>query len=91
MVLPKVTLPESAKPTVYGIDRCPWASDLSTDVVSCPAFCTRRRIFLRIAYSLESGGARAQVRTHIPRWKIRKIWRAIQNKTTNSYVIEIAL
>jgi len=31
--------------------------------------------FHQIAYSLESGRARAQVRTRIPLWKIRKIWR----------------
>jgi hypothetical protein len=31
----RVRLPESANPTIYGIDRWSWANDLSTDIVSC--------------------------------------------------------
>src|SRR6266568_6239445 len=34
-------------------------------------------VLLQIAYSLKSDRARAQIRAHIPRWKIRKNWRAI--------------
>jgi hypothetical protein len=44
----RVRLPKSVNPTVYGIDRCPWVSDLSTDIVSCQAFCTRRRFSSRL-------------------------------------------
>src|SRR5437879_1216056 len=43
----RVRRPESAFPTVHGIDRCSWASELSTDIVSCQAFCTRRRFSSR--------------------------------------------
>src|SRR2546430_13439667 len=63
----RVRLPESADPTVYGIDRCSLASELSTDIVGCQAFYAAT-IFLQIAYSLESGRARVQVRAHIPPW-----------------------
>ena len=63
----RVRLPESADPTVYGIDRCSWASEPSTDIVSCQAFCTRRRFSSRLLTRwnqaeprLDTAGQRAQ-------------------------------
>jgi len=51
------------------------ASELSTDIISLPSFLHSATIFLQVAYSLESGRARPQVRPHVPRWKIRRNWR----------------
>src|SRR3979411_1532471 len=59
--------PRAPIQTVYGIDRCSWASEPSTDIVSCQAFCTRRRFSSRLLTRwnqaeprLDTAGQRAQ-------------------------------
>jgi hypothetical protein len=44
----RVQLPESANPTVYGIDRCSWASELSTGIRQLANYLHSATIFSRL-------------------------------------------
>ena len=86
----RVRLPESADPN------CLWNRSLLLGQRAfdrhrqLPSFLHSATIFLQIAYSLESGRARSQVRAHLPRWKIRKNWRATADEDGH-YCFAVAL
>jgi hypothetical protein len=71
---------------------CLWNRSLRlTDIVSCQAFNTWRRFSSRLLTRWNQAEPELKSAHTIPRWKIRKNWRAIQNKTANSYLIEITI